>query len=199
MTANYQEIYQFKVSLVHIQPTVWRCIQVPCNYDFWGLHMAIQDVFGWENRHLHEFHVRNAELNTLDRIGIPDEEDHGMRPVVLPGWDVQLAAYFSGPIKSVQYLYDFGDGWMHEVKLEDVLPREPGIAYPRCIDGERACPPEDCGGFPGYERLLEIMSDPLHEEYEEMFAWVGGRYDPEAFSTDIKFSNPAKALKAMGY
>src|SRR5262249_38134478 len=84
----------------------------------------------------------------------------------------------------IGYEYDFGDGWRHEVRLEKALEPEPKVKYPRCIDGARACPPEDCVGPWGYADLLEALADPRHPEHRDMREWVGGRFDPEKFSAD---------------
>jgi len=79
------------------------------------------------------------------------------------------------------YEYDFGDGWTHDNLVEKVLPPDPGVAYPRCIAGARACPPEDCGGVWGYADLLDALADPNHELHEEKKEWLGEDFDPEAF------------------
>lgn len=78
----------------------------------------------------------------------------------LAGWTVPISRHFANPGDAARYEYDFGDGWTHVVKLLAIEPRERGAKYPRCIGGERACTPEDCGGVPGYYRLLEILADP---------------------------------------
>jgi hypothetical protein len=83
-----------------------------------------------------------------------------------------------------RYEYDFGDGWLHQVLVEKVLPPEPGQSYPVCVKGRRACPPEDVGGMWGYQDFLEAIQDPNHEEHEEYLEWVGGEFDPEAFDLD---------------
>jgi hypothetical protein len=85
---------------------------------------------------------------------------------------------------SAIYEYDFGDGWEHELKIEKVISAEPTTYYPCCTGGKRACPPENCGGPLGYERLLGALRDPKHEEYEAMIEWVGGEFDPEEFELD---------------
>ena len=85
------------------------------------------------------------------------------------------------------YQYDFGDDWRHVVNIEKTLPAEPGASYPRCIDGKRRCPPEDCGGAYGYENLLETVRNPSRPEHEQMLDWVGGSFDPETF--DIESAN----------
>ena len=82
------------------------------------------------------------------------------------------------------YEYDFGDSWQHEIVLEKTLEPEPRVRYPRCVEGERACPPEDCGGVWGYAELREAIADPKHESHEEMLEWIGGEFDPERFSVD---------------
>jgi len=87
------------------------------------------------------------------------------------------------------YEYDFGDGWRHEVLFEGFPPIEPKMKYPLCLEGERACPPEDCGGTPGYCDYLDAIADPEHEQHNEMLEWRG-TFDPEAF--DAK-----KATKEM--
>jgi hypothetical protein len=80
-----------------------------------------------------------------------------------------------------RYEYDFGDDWQHDILLEKVLPAAPGVTYPVCLKGKRACPPEDCGGVWGYAELLETLADPESEEHEEMLEWLGGEIDPEEF------------------
>ena len=107
-----------------------------------------------------------------------------------------MEAFFTTPGVVMNYEYDFGDGWEHEILLEGILLREPKTKYPRCIDGERACPPEDCGGPWGYENMLKILADPEHEEHEQTVTWLGGSYDPARFDLKkIRFDNPAKRWK----
>lgn len=190
-------VYQFHVKLVGIDPTVWRRIQVPAKYSFWDLHVAIQDAMGWLDYHLHVFRVHQKYKRRPLEIGIPlDEYDE---EVVIPGWEVSISEYFTVPGQNMEYEYDFGDGWEHELLLEGILLKEKGVSYPRCIGGERACPPEDCGGLPGYEHLLEIIKNPNHPEYEDHIVWLNGQaknfypYDPDQFSLqNIKFDNPKK-------
>ena len=81
----------------------------------------------------------------------------------------------------LRYEYDFGDGWEHEIKVEKALDADPTTHYPRCTAGNRACPPDDCGGPFGYEELLRAIQAPSHPEHEEMLDWIGGEFDPEAF------------------
>ena len=84
----------------------------------------------------------------------------------------------------MEYLYDFGDMWRHDIFVEAISPPEPGVQYPRCVAGAGACPPEDCGGPGGYERLLEVLGDPGHDEYALWMEWTGGGIDPDKFDLD---------------
>lgn len=191
---KFQKVYQFKVTLDGIKPPIWRRIQVPDNYTFWDLHVAIQDAMGWWDCHLHEFRIVNPFNGRTERIGIPDEEGWG--PPAVPGWKRDIAFYFSEVNSKAKYVYDFGDEWSHTVRLEKILEREPGVKYPVCVGGKRACPPENCGGVAGYEQLLEIIMDPSHEEYESMNQWLGEDFDPEMFDPqEVEFDDPKKRWK----
>ena len=86
----------------------------------------------------------------------------------------------SGKRFRFEYEYDFGDGWEHEILFEGCLRVEKGARYPLCVEGERACPPEDVGGTYGYQEYLEAMADPKHERHDECMEWRGPS-DPEAF------------------
>lgn len=181
-------VYQFKISLENIKPLIWRRIQVPETYTFWDLHVAIQDSMGWLDYHLHQFDLINPQIRRKEGIGIPDEDGE---LDILPGWEFPISSYFSLENKKADYLYDFGDGWEHMIVLEKILPQEQGSRYPICIAGERACPPEDCGGTWGYENLLEIIKDKKHEEYKRMMQWLGGKFNPEEFLPEnVVFDDP---------
>ena len=113
---------------------------------------------------------------------------HDRRP--RPGGDededgIRLSQVFTGKKKArIVYEYDFGDSWQHEIVLEKTLEPEPKVKYPRCVEGARACPPEDCGGIWGYADFLEAISDPKHPDHRDMKEWIGGKFDPEKFSVD---------------
>ncbi len=195
MKKGFSRVYQFKITLKDIKPLVWRRIQVPETYTFWDLHVAIQDAMGWQDYHLHLFEVVDPATRTKVEIGIPSKSpvwDEG----ILPGWKHRIADYFSVENSVANYVYDFGDDWEHIVKLEKILPRDEHGFYPICIAGKRACPPEDCGGVPGYEELLEILKNPGHNEYRETLQWLGGEFDPEHFNLEeVIFSDPDKRRK----
>jgi len=186
-------VLQFLIEIKGITPRIWRRIQVPSNYNFWDLHVAIQDALGWWDSHLHHFEIKGKGKRKIERIGIPDFSGSGDLPEVFPGWEILATTYFNDYGIQATYEYDYGDGWLHDVMLEGYLYRNPKIKYPLCIGGERACPPEDCGGIPGYENVLAALADPEHEEHEEMRIWVGEEWEPEKFNpAKVKFDDPYK-------
>jgi len=184
-------VYQLKVTLKNIQPPVWRYFQVPGYYTLYDLHCVLQVVMGWQECHLHEFIVGDARYSTFyDNVDLGED--------VMEDDEVTLSELASGEGMKFAYAYDFGDGWKHEILVQKILEPESGGTCPVCLGGERACPPEDCGGSPGYEDFLEAIRDPKHEEHTRMLEWVGGPFDPEAF--DVKAINRSlKKEKARGY
>ena len=201
MAKRYNQVYQFRIELREIEPKIWRVIQVPETYSFWDLHVAIQDSMGWLDYHLHEFTVTDPITRKKIIIGIPTDEEEGFFiEETIPSWKVMIADGFSKRNKKAYYCYDFGDDWQHIIKLEKILPKDKEQTYPRCIAGERACPPEDCGSTPGYEEILDMLKNPEpdNEEYQEMMKWLGGSYDPEYFDcNEIFFDDPEERLKTF--
>jgi hypothetical protein len=134
---------------------------------------------GWEDCHLHQFIVRGKYYGTMGPADtlldeeMHDEESISITQIVKTGRKVRFI-----------YEYDFGDSWQHDIVLEKSLKPELKVKYPRCVEGARACPPEDVGGVWGYAEFLEAIRDPNHESHEEMLEWVGGAFDPEKFSID---------------
>lgn len=175
-------VHQLKVTLLGVEPPVWRRIQVASSINLRRLHDVIQAAMGWTQSHLYQFEVGDKD------IGEPDGED------VLPlqsAKRTQLRRIAPDAGATFSYLYDFGDGWQHQIVVEQVLPPEDGAHYPRCLAGKRACPPEDCGGVWGYEHLLLVLRNRRHPEYKELKEWVGGSFDAEAF--DLQAVNEALA------
>jgi hypothetical protein len=184
-------IYQFKITLKDIEPPIWRRIQIPQSYSFWDLHVALQDAMGWLDYHLHIFRIINPETDQFDEIGIPDDEAFEDELPCLPGWELPISHYFEKSGARAEYEYDFGDCWEHEIILEEIVNRVPKQKYPICLAGERACPPEDCGGSLGYLDLLDTIKNPDDEEFESTMEWLGGSFDPELFDPkNVHFDNP---------
>ena len=175
---SLRSIYQLKITLKGTQPPIWRRLLIVSTDNLEDLHIAIQIVMGWTNSHFHEF------AKDRDRYGIPDEN---FPSDVRDETDYRLDQVLKKEKDKLNYVYDFGDTWEHEVMLEKILPFEPGAVLPVCLEGSRACPPEDVGGIPGYEMFLETIADPSHPEYEEMLEWIGGDFDLEHF--DLTLTN----------
>lgn len=183
-----RKVFQLRISLEGIEPEIWRRIQIPSASTFWDLHCAIQDSFGWQDCHLHEFRLGRGKTEV--RIGIFEEDDDEL----LPGWDETLEEHIRAR-KTFTYVYDFGDNWVHSVTLEKVADAVPRKKYPLCLEGQRACPPEDCGGPYRYPEFLEAIRNPKHPEHKEMLEWIGEPFDPERFDAkDVRFSDPEERL-----
>ena len=111
----------------------------------------------------------------------------------------QLRRHLKNVGQEFQYVYDFGDNWEHVVTLEGILLADPAVTYPRCLDGARRCPPEDCGGTWGYADFLAAIADPAHEEHASSLEWCGGAFDPEAFEPgEVVFEDPFERLREVG-
>lgn len=176
-TKQPAEIYQIEITLLGSQPRIWRRFAVPASMTLAKLHDVIQIIMGWTNSHLHQFIIGE------EYYGMSDPEI-GLDMDVIDESKVKLRDAVGRKRKRFMYEYDFGDSWEHELEVLKVGPPEPGVHYPVCLAGERACPPEDCGGVWGYESLLQTIADPSHEEYEEMMEWLGDEFEPEAFDLD---------------
>lgn len=167
-----KHVYQLKVMLKDIKPTIWRRVQVESDITLRQLSCIVQAAMGWGGGHLHMFIVGGAEYSAPheDSVGIKDDSKAVLGKLLA-----------KGP-KQFTYEYDMGDGWKHSIALESTMPVETGKTYPLCLAGARACPPEDCGGPYGYKDFLGAIKDKKHPEHKEKLDWIGGRFDPEFFS-----------------
>ena len=156
-----------------IFPPIWRLLFVPERFTLHQLHRLLQIIFSRLDYHLYEFQVGRRRFEAPD----PEATGEDSTKVKLAKLEFKAGSRFS-------YLYDFGDGWKHDIRVEEVLPMPPDNGWdwsPKLVDGARAAPPEDAGGLPGYERLLQVIRNPSDPDYEELRAWVGPTYDPEKF------------------
>ncbi len=180
------EVFQFRITLLDAPRPIWRRIQVRDD-TLDRLHEHIQTAMGWTNSHLHHFRIGKTLYGDPLLMGanFGDMDYRDSTTTLLS--DIVPRGRKRFPI---EYEYDFGDGWLHEVLFEGRSPAEPGKRYPLCVEGEGACPPDDVGGVFGYADFLEAIADPEHEEHDEFLEWAGGSFDPEAFS-------PATATRRM--
>ncbi len=170
------DVYELDVTLLDTEPPVWRRVLVQGDLSLGRLHAVIQVAMGWQGVHLHMFQVGNGNYSD-PRFELEDAGGSAVENEFLTRVD---EAFRMGKGR-IAYEYDFGDCWEHEVRLRKAYPpSEAPQLGPVCIDGARACPPEDVGGIAGFERFLMVMADPDHPEYEETAEWCGGTFDAEA-------------------
>jgi hypothetical protein len=181
-------VYQLKISLKYSRPPIWRRVLVPATIELEHLHEVIQTVFGWTNSHLHQF----IDGETFYQPGAENDGFSGMRNEDSAG--IRLQDLLRKEKDRIVYEYDFGDSWEHDILLEKVLADKPEPVLPVCVKGKGACPPEDCGGLPGYYQMLGVLSGPDSSEKKEILDWFGGTIDPEAF--DLAAVNERLGMKS---
>lgn len=168
--------YLLKIQLLNIEPAIWRRFVVPSSISLDRLHDVIQIVMGWTDTHLFEFTIGKKRYT---------ERPHG-REDGLRGERYRLEELIRQKGRTFSYIYDFGDGWEHEIVIEDNRYFDPDqIAWLVCLEGERHCPPENVGGVPGYIEFLKILKDNTHEAHEQYIEWAGGKFDSELFDQDF--------------
>ena len=163
-------IAHLRIKLDDVEPAVVRRLEVPLTMRLDRLHLVLQAAMGWTNSHLYEIRAREVGW------GMPDP-DFGDGPLdAAKARLVDVLEDVGG--RSLKYLYDFGDGWEHSIRIERITDAVPGIVYPRLIEATGRCPPEDVGGPWGYREFLDAIADPSHEEHDERLHWIGSNFDP---------------------
>lgn len=187
MTSS-ERIARLHIKLDHIEPAIWRRVEVPLTTSLKGLHDVIQAVMLFKDYHLFEFNAGGK------RYAVPDPEwDFGRETYAAR--NVRIGALVDRGIAAFNYTYDFGDDWRHSITIETVADADPASEYPRIIGGERRAPPEDVGGLPGFETFLEAMAKPRHPQHGEVVEWYGGRFDPNDISVDLIQERIAKLAR----
>ena len=173
--ARYPRVYRIHVELAGIRPPIWRRMMVAEGATLHELHLALQEAMGWRLSHLYQFTAGERHFMEPDPDGEDDRDDTFDSRIVLLG-DLGLKEG-----DRLGYLYDFGDGWDHAIRVEGIGDHDPAQPLPACTAGRRACPPEDVGGTGGYQDMLVALADPKHPEHRSMLEWLGRPYDPEHF------------------
>ncbi len=170
-----ERLYLLKIQLLDIEPAIWRRFVVPAGISLDRLHDVIQIVMGWTDSHHHEFSIGKKRY-----IEYPQFKEDG-----LVCGQYRLVDLIKQKGRRFSYCYDFGDDWVHEIVLEDSRYFNPECNWElNCVEGERACPPEDVGGVPGYYEFCHALSNPDHEDYERYLEWQGGLFDAERFDCE---------------
>jgi len=159
-------VWRMTVRLKGVMPVVWRTMLVRPETKLAMLHRYIQAAMGWEEMHLYAFEIAGREY------GIPDR-DHDFGRKIYDARRYTLERLVPALPARFGYLYDFGDGWKHDIDIEGAEEAVYRKQYPICVDGGEPCPPEDVGGPPGYRDFLRVMSDPNDPEHEHFKAWAG--------------------------
>ena len=170
-------VHCVKITLKGSRPPIWRRLEISSVSSLRTLHESIQESFGWDDVHVWAFETR------LGDFGHPNSElGHGAAATV------RLASVVPEVGDRIRYVYDFGNSWEHDIVVEAISPARPGVAYPSCLDGRRAGPPENCGGMWEYQQMLGALADPGHPRYRERLRWLGLKpgqgYNPAAFDLD---------------
>jgi hypothetical protein len=171
-------VYYLRVTLKDSNPTIWRDVLVPSNLTLEELHYVIQTVMGWDNCHLHQFIAGkifyNDGMDDYDQYSDTEDCDRNERKYT-------ISQLLCEEESSIIYEYDLGDSWTHYVELKKILPADAEVRKPRCIQGEQACPPEDCGGIWGYADMLETLR---YTETDETITGLSKDFDPNYFNID---------------
>jgi hypothetical protein len=170
------DVVELKVTLEDVGPKVKRTLWVPLDIRLDHLHSALQAALGWDNDHLYMFRVGQTTWGEAD----PDwgGED-------LPSNKTSLIELLKDTgVRTFKYMYDFGDGWEHNIRIGKFAKAADGQIYPQLTSIEGRCPPEDIGGPPGYAYFLEVMADKDHPEYEELMEIHGEPFDPSDVEAD---------------
>lgn len=176
MVTQRMPIFQLRITLEGVTPPIWRTVLASGNLSLKKLHRIIQITMGWTDSHLHQFASADGKDVASDpRFGLDHARDEGK---------VKLRSFAPEVGSRFRYEYDFGDSWQHEIVVEEIRSPQGVGRTPRCTDGARACPPEDCGGGPGYADLVESMQDPEHPERTRLLDWLGEPFEAEAFDLD---------------
>jgi len=165
-------VYRLKITLSEIQPPIWRRILVP-DVSLAKLHLILQAAMGWQNSHFYRFDVGGIKYTDPESAAELGKEAAGR---------TRLGALALTEGSRFEYTYDFGDNWRHEIVVEEVLPSGQE-KVPVCLEGRRACPPENVGGTRVYKKLLSALRNPRHKQHAALRDWVGA-FDPEAFDVD---------------
>ncbi|MSU48385.1 MAG: plasmid pRiA4b ORF-3 family protein [Opitutus sp.] len=178
-TAN-APLYQLKVVLLGSEPPVWRRLHVSGDARLDWLHAVLQVAMGWTNSHLHQFNVGGTCYSDTRPHFAESEND----PKILEERKFTLRQIAPRAQDAFRYEYDFGDSWEHEITVEKILPHSAPASPAHCLEGARACPPENCGGVHGYDDLLKILKNREHPEHKSMKAWLGRPFDAATFDVE---------------
>jgi len=171
--AKSDDIVILRIELVDIEPLIWRRVAVPTSMNLKALHRVIQAAIGWLDYHLWEFTADGGKYGML----LPDDPDWNER--IEDAAKAKLSALLTTGVQEISYVYDMGDNWQHRIIVEKLNTAEPGALYPRFLGGEKRCPPENCGGLPGYYEFLDDIASKDSKKRGAALKWYGRPYNPD--------------------
>lgn len=154
---------------------IWRRIWVLGNTKLPQLHLILQIAMGWENYHLHQFHVGPLFYGMSDPDGFYDPENLKNEKSMI------LDTIVPDQGDTFVYEYDFGDGWEHKVKVEKIVMIDEQNFWPLCVSGERSALPKNVGVIDRDTDFLEAMHNPTHADYKQVWEWNSGPFAPNGF------------------
>lgn len=187
------QVYQLKIAIQGIKPMIWRRVLVRSDSSIADLHYIIQIAMDWDDVHLHQFHIRDERFGISRSGGV--HFSHDPKQVLLSSFTFEIGEKFI-------YEYDFGDYWLHNVRVEKILTFNPKKTYPICTAGKNASPPEDCGGIYSYMEMRDDLKcralgikidigrdyfDDEDDEYDDEYQYLdaeGNLFDPDVFNID---------------
>ncbi|HEY5301348.1 MAG TPA: plasmid pRiA4b ORF-3 family protein [Acetobacteraceae bacterium] len=162
---SFNQICTVRIELMDTDPLIWREVEVPTSITLKVLHDIIQITVGWLDQHLWELKIDGRTY------GPPRDENWGTGPHT-DAIKVRLRDVLKPRKTRIDYMYDFGDSWEHRLTVTNIRPGEPGVSYPHYVGGEWDCPPEDCGGIPGYYNMLDALADPEHPDHADVAEYL---------------------------
>ena len=180
--------YILHISITFSDPLIWRRIQVPGTFTLAQLHDTIQLSMGWSDSHVHQFLVGKISYEPTIKSNTPREskrfDEHKYKLYTL---EEGMRFMFS-------YIYDAGEGWEHEIHLEEVIPPTRQLKHPILLSGEMACPPETVGDIHQYQQLINTLESPGSKSKNSLYELTGRlNFDPNYFDLEA-----AKKRVSMG-
>jgi Plasmid pRiA4b ORF-3-like protein len=185
---NTDQIAILRIELQGIEPLIWRRVSVRTAESLTYLHHAIQAVMGWLNCHLWAFEANNRRFS----MRVPGEPEWNER--YENSETTTLGMLLQAGLRRMEYVCDMGDYWEHRVIVERLMASLSEVRYPQFLGGERRCPPEDCGGVPGYYEFMKNVTSKRKDKRAHAVAWYGGPYDAD----DIGEQTIVAALRRIG-
>jgi Plasmid pRiA4b ORF-3-like protein len=170
--SRVNDIAVLRIELEDIKPLIWRRVAMRTSMNLKAVHRVIQAAMGWLDYHLWEFEANKQKYGML----VPNEPEWNER--IKNAAATKLSPLLAKGVREMAYVYDMEDNWQHRIIVEKLKRDESASRYPQFLGGEKRCPPEDCGGLPGYSEFLDNIASKQSKRRRAALDWYGGPYDP---------------------